>query len=91
MEQTIKKNTKLCAKVILNNGTCHNQTCNVLGCSVPELLQTWTKPNVTPKNLQFIFPLPPFPPIQCCYIYIYYIYTIFLCSVADFDKNGTNN
>ena len=22
--------------------------------------------NVTPNNLLFIFPLPPFPPIQCC-------------------------
>ena len=29
-------------------------------------LQSWTKPNVTPKNLRFIFPLPPFPAIQCC-------------------------
>ena len=34
--------------------------------NIAEFLQSWTKPNVTPKNLLFIFPLPLFPPIQCC-------------------------
>ena len=29
-------------------------------------LQSWTKPNVNTKKSTFIFPLPPFIPIQCC-------------------------
>ena len=29
-------------------------------------LESWAKPNKTPKNLLFIFPLPFFLPVQCC-------------------------
>ena len=59
--KTIEKTPNF-AKVILFIGTCHNQSFNVLGCFVPELLG-----------------------------FIFYIYNIFICSFADFDKNGKNN
>ena len=59
--ETIEKTPNF-KEVIISTRTTHNQSFNVLGCFILELLG-----------------------------FNFYVYTIFLCSFTEFNKNGTNN